>query len=153
MTISVFLLRNLELIKTVLIKNFEAYPDHRGFVDFNEPLFENNLFSLRGEKWRNVRNLLSPSFTFNKMKLMSECAVDFAKFLSTSPADKSSIDMKDICSKYTNDIITTCAFGIKINSIKGPTNKFYIYGKEATNFRGVIRDIKFFFLSIFSRLG
>ena len=79
--------------------------------------------------------------------------MDFAKFLSTSPADKSSIDMKDICTKYTNDVIATCAFGIKINSIKGPTNKFYIYGKEATNFRGVIRDIKFFFLSIFSRLG
>ena len=70
MTTPVFLLRDLELIKTVLIKNFEAFPDHRGFVDFNEPLFENNLFSLRGEKWWNVRNLLSPSFTFNKMKMM-----------------------------------------------------------------------------------
>ncbi|EGI61801.1 Cytochrome P450 9e2, partial [Acromyrmex echinatior] len=157
MTTPIFLLRDLELIKTVLVKNFEAFPDHRGFVDFNEPLFENNLFSLRGEKWRNVRNLLSPSFTSSKMKmmftLMSECAVDFAKFLSTSPVDKGSIDMKDICSKYTNDVIATCAFGIKINSIKDPTNKFYIYGKEATNFRGVIRGIKFFFLSIFPRLG
>ncbi|KAG5324865.1 CP9E2 protein, partial [Pseudoatta argentina] len=154
MTTPVFL---LELIKTVLVKNFEAFPDHRGFVDFNDFLFKKNLFSLRGEKWRNVRNLLSPSFTSSKMKmmftLMSECAVDFAKFLSTSSTDKGSIDMKDICSKYTNDIIATCAFGIKINSIKDPTNKFYIYGKEATNFRGVIRGIKFFFLSIFPRLG
>ncbi|XP_018305116.1 uncharacterized protein [Mycetomoellerius zeteki] len=156
-TTPIFLLRDVELIKTVLVKNFEAFPDHRGFVDFNEPLFEKNLFSLRGEKWRNVRNLLSPSFTSNKMKimftLMSECAVDFAKFLSTSPADKGAIDMKDICSKYTNDVIATCAFGIKINSIKDPTNKFYICGKEATNFRGVIRGIKFFFLGLFPRLG
>ncbi|XP_018339157.1 PREDICTED: cytochrome P450 9e2-like [Trachymyrmex septentrionalis] len=156
MTTPIFFLRDLELIKTVLVKNFEAFPDRRGFADFNDPLFEKNLFSLHGEKWRNVRNLLSPTFTSSKMKmmftLMSECAVDFAKFLSTSPADKSSIDMKDIC-KYTTDVIATCAFGIKVNSIKDPMNKFYIYGKEATNFRGVIRSIKFFCLGIFPRLG
>ncbi|XP_018395594.1 PREDICTED: cytochrome P450 9e2-like [Cyphomyrmex costatus] len=153
----VFFLRDLELIKTVLVKNFEAFPDRRGFADFNDPLFEKNLFSLHGEKWRNVRNLLSPSFTSSKMKmmftLMSECAVDFAKFLSTSLVDKGDINMKDICSKYTTDVIATCAFGIKINSMKDPTNKFYIYGKEASNFRGVIRGIKFFFVGTFPKLG
>ncbi|XP_012055926.1 PREDICTED: cytochrome P450 9e2-like [Atta cephalotes] len=155
-TTPVFLLRDLELIKSVLVKNFDAFPDRRGFADFNDPLFEKNLFSLHGEKWRNVRNLLSPSFTSSKMKmmftLMSECAVDFAKFLSTS-ADKGGINMKDVCSKYTTDVIATCAFGIKVNSMKDPTNKFYIYGKEASNFTGVLRGIKFFFLETFPKLG
>ncbi|KAG5323020.1 CP9E2 protein, partial [Acromyrmex heyeri] len=157
MTTPVFLLRDLELIKTVLVKNFDAFPDRRGFADFNDPLFEKNLFSLHGEKWRNVRNLLSPSFTSSKMKmmftLMSECAMNFAKFLSTLSADKGDINMKDVCSKYTTDVIATCAFGIKVNSMKDPTNKFYIYGKEASNFRGVIRNIKFFFIGMFPRLG
>ncbi|XP_012056091.1 PREDICTED: cytochrome P450 9e2-like [Atta cephalotes] len=143
-TTPVFLLRDLELIKSVLVKNFDAFPDRRGFADFNDPLFEKNLFSLHGEKWRNVRNLLSPSFISSKMKmmftLMSECAVNFAKFLSTLSADKGGINMKDVCSKYTTDVIATCAFGIKVNSMKDPTNKFYIYGKEASNFTGVLRD-------------
>ncbi|KYQ60380.1 Cytochrome P450 9e2 [Trachymyrmex zeteki] len=156
-TTPIFLLRDLELIKTVLVKNFEAFPDRRGFADTNDTLFKKNLFSLRGEKWRNVRNLLSPSFTSSKMKimftLMSECAVDFVKFLSTSQADKGDINMKDVCSKYTNDVIATCAFGIKINSMKDPTNKFYIYGKEASNFRGIVRSLKFFFIGTFPRLG
>ncbi|XP_011060551.1 PREDICTED: cytochrome P450 9e2-like isoform X2 [Acromyrmex echinatior] len=156
-TTPVFLLRDLELIKTVLVKNFDAFPDRRGFADFNDPLFEKNLFSLHGEKWRNVRNLLNPSFTSSKMKmmftLMSECAMNFVKFLSTLSADKGDINMKDVCSKYTTDVIATCAFGIKVNSMKYPTNKFYIYGKEATNFTGVLRSIKFFFLGAFPRLG
>ncbi|XP_018365880.1 PREDICTED: cytochrome P450 9e2-like [Trachymyrmex cornetzi] len=156
-TTPVFLLRDLELIKTVLVKNFDAFPDRLGFADVNDSLFKKNLFSLRGEKWRNVRNLLSPSFTSSKMKmmftLMSECAVDFAKFLSTSSADKVDINMKDVCSKYTNDVIATCAFGIKVDSMKDPMNKFYIYGKEASNFRGVIRSIKFFFVGTFPTLG
>ena len=156
-TTPIFLLRDLELIKSVLVKNFDTFPDRRGFADFNDPLLEKNLFSLHGEKWRNVRNLLSPSFTSSKMKmmftLMSECAVDFVKFMPTSSADEESINTKDVFSKYTNDVIATCAFGIKVNSMKDPTNKFYVYGKEASNFRGVIRGIKFLFLGTFPRFS
>lgn len=153
----IILLRDPELIKTILVKNFDAFCDRRGLGDLNEPLFENNLFSLKGQKWRNTRNLLSPSFTSSKMKnmfiLMSECAADFVKFLSTLPTvDKSDMDMKDAFTKYTNDVIATCAFGIKIDSMKNPTNKFYVYGKEATNFLG-LRSIKFLFLRTFPKLG
>lgn len=150
-----FLLRDPELIKTILVKNFETFPDRRGFDGFNDALFDRNLFSLRGEKWRNVRSLLSPSFTSSKMKimftLMSECAMDFAKFLLTLP-DKSDINTKEAFSKYTNDVIATCAFGIKIDSMKDPTNKFYVFGKDATNFLGA-RAIKFLFIRTFPSLG
>ncbi|XP_012529713.1 cytochrome P450 9e2 [Monomorium pharaonis] len=149
----VFLIRDPDLIKSILVKNFDSFPDRRGFSDLNDPLFAKNLFSLHGEKWRNVRALLSPSFTSSKMKmmftLMSECAKDFGKFLSTLSEDKCEMNTKDAFSKYTNDVIATCAFGIKINSMKDPTNKFYVYGKEATNFRA----FKFLLLRTFPTLG
>ncbi|KYN44186.1 Cytochrome P450 9e2 [Trachymyrmex septentrionalis] len=152
----IFLLRDPELIKTILVKNFDAFPNRRGFNELNQPLLAKNLFSLRGERWRNVRTLLSPSFTSSKMKmmftLMSECAVNFTKFLSTLPADKSDMNMKDVFSKYTNDVIATCAFGIKVDSMKDPTNKFYVYGKEATSFLGS-SSLKFIFLRTFPNLG
>lgn len=156
-TSPIFWLRDPEIIKSILVKNFDGFPDRRGFNDLNEPLLANNLFSLRGQKWRNVRSLLSPSFTSSKMKmmftLMSECAVDFANFLSTSiPVDNGDMDMKDVFTKYTNDVIATCAFGIKINSMKDPTNKFYIYGNEAINFFKT-RPIRFLFLRTFPTLG
>ncbi|GAB1869955.1 Cytochrome p450 9e2 [Camponotus japonicus] len=153
MTMPIFLLRDPEIIKSVLVKNFEAFPDRRGFNDLNEPLLANNLFSLHGQKWRDVRTLLSPFFTSSKMKmmftLMSECAMEFANFLSTIPVEKSDMDMKDAFTKYTTDVIATCAYGIKINSMKDPTNKFYVYGKEATNIFG----FKFLFLRTFPTLG
>jgi len=150
------LLRDPEIIKAILMKNFEAFPDRRGFNDLNEPLLSNNLFSLHGQKWRDVRTLLSPSFTSSKMKmmftLMSKCAVDFANFLSTSiPMEKSDIDIKDAFTKYTTDVIATCAFGVKIDSMKDPTNKFYVYSKEI-NFFGT-RPNRYFFLSTFPTLG
>ncbi|KYN02647.1 Cytochrome P450 9e2, partial [Cyphomyrmex costatus] len=156
MTTPIFFLRDPELIKSIFVKNFESFPNRIGFSDLNEPLFKNNLFSLDGEKWRNVRTLLSPFFTSNKLKmmftLMSECAVDFAKFISTLPADNGSINTKDAFSKYTNDVIATCAFGIKINSMKDPTNKFYVNGNEISTFTG-IRAVKLLFLRNFPRLG
>ncbi|KMQ91030.1 cytochrome p450 9e2 [Lasius niger] len=155
-TTPVLLLRDPELIRSVLVQNFATFPDRFGF-DLNEPLLANNLFSLRGQKWRDVRDLLSFSFTSSKMKmmftLMSECAVDFANFLSTSiSAEKSDMDMKDAFAKYAIDIIATCAFGIKIDSMKNPTNKFFVYGKEVTNFIRT-HPIKIIVLKIFPKLG
>ncbi|KYN29648.1 Cytochrome P450 9e2 [Trachymyrmex cornetzi] len=156
MTTPVFLLRDPELIKNILVKNFESFPNRLDFSGSNDSLLKNNLFSLCGEKWRNVRNLLTPSFTSNKIKMMftliSESAQDFAKFITTLPADKGCINMKDAFSKYTNDVIATCAFGIKINSMKDPTNEFYINGKEISNFRG-IRALKFLLLRTFPKLS
>jgi len=146
----VVMIRDPELIKVIGIKNFEMFPDHRGFIDeVNDPLFGKNLFSLRGERWRDVRTLLSPAFTSSKMKimfkLMSECAANFSDFLSKLPEDKSVMEMKNSFTRYTNDVIATCAFGISVDSMRNPNNEFYLYGKEATSFN-ILRTIKFYFI-------
>ncbi|XP_011633775.1 cytochrome P450 9e2-like [Pogonomyrmex barbatus] len=146
----VVIIRDPELIKAIGVKNFEAFPDHRAFIDeVNDPLFGKNLFSLRGDKWRDVRTLLSPAFTSSKMKtmfkLMSECAVSFTDFLSKLPPDKSVMELKNSFTRYTNDVIATCAFGINVDSMKNPNNEFYVYGKEATTFN-TLRTIKFYFV-------
>ncbi|XP_024883454.1 cytochrome P450 9e2-like [Temnothorax curvispinosus] len=148
----VVMIRDPELIKAIGVKNFEMFPDRRGFGIIDEaidPLFGKNLFSLRGEKWRVMRTLLSPAFTSSKMKamfkLMSECAANFTDFLSTLPADKNVIEMKNCFTRYTNDVIATCAFGVRVDSMKNPNNEFYIYGKEATTFN-TLRNIKFYFI-------
>ncbi|EFN83828.1 Cytochrome P450 9e2, partial [Harpegnathos saltator] len=152
----IILIRDPELIKEILIKNFDSFPNRRGFIEINDPLSAKNLFSLRDQKWRDVRTLLSPAFTSSKMKsmfmLMSECAVDFTNFLLETTADKSDVDMKDAFVKFTNDVIATCAFGIKIDSMRNPTNKFLSYGKYVTSFEG-IRAIKFLTFKSFPKLA
>lgn len=144
----VILLRDPELIKTVIVKNFDSFPYHRSFVSEDlEPLFSKNVFVLKGDRWKEVRNILSPVFTTSKMrsmfKLMDECAVDYAKFFAQLPADERVTDMKDAFTRYANDVIGTCVFGLEINSMKDRHNIFYVYGREATNFNGFIKSIKF----------
>ncbi|XP_011707144.1 PREDICTED: cytochrome P450 9e2-like, partial [Wasmannia auropunctata] len=61
------LVRDPELIKDMVVKDFEHFPDHRNFVNEDvEPLFGAAIFSLRGDRWKQMRNTLTPSFTASK---------------------------------------------------------------------------------------
>ncbi|XP_029173451.1 cytochrome P450 9e2-like [Nylanderia fulva] len=146
------MIRDPDLIKSICIKSFESFTDRRSFIDsVNDPLFGKNLVSLRGDEWRDVRTLLSPAFTSSKMKamfkLMSDCAINFADFLSKLPSDESVMEMKNCFTRYTNDVIATCAFGISVDSMRNPTNEFYVNGKDATSVT-TLRSIKVYLIRI-----
>jgi cytochrome P450 family 9 len=51
--------------------------------------------------------------------------------------------MKDLFTRYTNDVIATSAFGISCDSLNNPGNEFYMMGKDVNNLGG-IRAIKIF---------
>ena len=136
----ILVIRDLDLIKSITVKNFDHFPNHRMAFDPDlEPLFSKNLFSLVDERWREVRNILTPAFTSSKTKsmfvLMRDCAEEYGDYFASLPADQSTrLELKDAFAKYTNDVIATCAFGIDVNSMKNPKNTFYVYSREATNF-------------------
>jgi len=151
----VVMLRDVEVIKDV-VKNFDTFINNPTFIDANDYVLSQSLFGLQNTKWQHVRKLLSPFFTSSNMKIMftfmSKHATDFAELMSTLPAYKSDINMKDIFDRYTNDVIALCTYGIKIDSIRDPTNKFYICGKDIT-YASAIRSIKLIFIRAFPKLG
>ncbi|XP_029170390.1 cytochrome P450 9e2-like [Nylanderia fulva] len=135
-------LRDPDLIKSILLKNFDLFPDHRTMIEeHQDPLFGKNLFALKGERWRQVRPLLSPAFTSSKMKsmfkLMSDYATEFSNYLTQMSVEKRIMDTKDIFTRYTNDVIATCAFGISVDSMRNQKNEFYLSGKEGTTFNSI----------------
>ncbi|KAJ8675515.1 hypothetical protein QAD02_011301 [Eretmocerus hayati] len=145
----VIMLRDLELIKNITIKNFDDFPDHKGFFDETvDPLFGGNLFNMNGDRWKEARSLLSPAFTSSKMKgmfeLMVACGENFVNyFAKKSASELKMVNSKDLFTKYTNDVIATCAFGISVNSLENPDNDFYVLGKKATDLDGIV-TLKFF---------
>lgn len=160
-TIPTVIINDIDLIKTILIKEFDHFTDHRDFGDaIKDPLLTKNLIAINGEKWRELRQLLSPAFTSSKMKLMfqlmSDCADSFTKSFSEQFTKEDDTDMKKAFSKYTNDVIATCAFGIEIDSMKNPDNEFYRYGKEVTNTDGLAQFkamYKMFFMMMFPKFA
>ncbi|XP_014476478.1 PREDICTED: cytochrome P450 9e2-like [Dinoponera quadriceps] len=142
-------LRDPELIRDVMVKDFEHFPDHRTFASEDiDPLFGKNVFALRGNRWREMRNTLSPSFTASKMKVMfelvSKCSREFAEYLTDHPEMCSSIDTKEAFRRYTTDVIATSAFGISVNSMKDQNNEFFSRGIDVTKSFSSFNMLKFF---------
>lgn len=156
------LLRDPALVKQVAVKDFDHFTDHKLVFDKKmDSLMGNVLIALTGSKWRDMRATLSPAFTGSKMRLMFQLIEEITGQLTTylkEACRKSSssgaaleFDMKDICSKYTNDVIALCAFGIQVDTLKNPKNEFYEMGRSVMNpsLRGVL---KFMMIRFFPQL-
>ncbi|XP_060523283.1 cytochrome P450 9e2-like isoform X2 [Cylas formicarius] len=132
------LVRDLELAKKITIKDFDHFHDHFTLANDNDLVLSSNLFALKGEKWRDMRSTLSPAFSSSKMKqmfvLMTETAESFTDYLVASSENKPrEYETKDLFTKYTNDVIASCAFGIKCDSLREDKNEFYKMGQNISN--------------------
>ena len=119
-----FMLRDPELIKRITVKDFDYFMDHRTFFTAeSDPLFANALVLLTGQKWKDMRATLSPAFTGSKIRnmfsLIGVCTIKTQLY-----GENNMFDKKDFFSKFTVDMIATCAFGIEVNSFKNPENDF-----------------------------
>ena len=65
------LIRDLELVKNILVKDFHSFMDHMVLFDEKlDPLIGNSLPVLKGNLWRHLRTNFTPVFTSRKMKMM-----------------------------------------------------------------------------------
>lgn len=92
---------DLDLIQTVLTKEFKSFHDRGIFCNEKIDPLSGNLFSLSGEKWRKLRLKLTSSFTLAKTKqffmILKECGEEFTKSLEDKEAwTKDCIEMKDM---------------------------------------------------------
>jgi cytochrome P450 family 9 len=55
-----YVIIDLELIKQITIKDFNSFVDHRQNLDSetHDKLFGQNLFLIKGQRWRDARNTL-----------------------------------------------------------------------------------------------
>lgn len=144
-----YILRDPQLYKEIAVKNFDSFVDHRFIIEPHmDSLMGNTLFLMRGERWRKMRTTLSPAFTGCKMRhmfeLVRECAIESKNFLTAIelPAigSESTIEMTKFYSRVTNDVIASCAFGLKINSLIDQHNEFYETGCKLQH----LNSIKYF---------
>ncbi|CAK1596644.1 unnamed protein product [Parnassius mnemosyne] len=136
------IVRDMDLIKNIVVKDFEYFVDHTSLVDETaDPLFGRNLFSLKGEDWKQMRSKLSPAFTSSKMRIMVPFIVDVCnqmikfvkKSIQDSPENFADIECSDLSSRYAHDVITSYSFGLKVDSHNEQDNEFYKMGMLATN--------------------
>ncbi|KAJ8729843.1 hypothetical protein PYW07_016881 [Mythimna separata] len=136
-TMPIILIRDPDLIKTITVKDFEYFTDHREFFsEESDPLFAGSLVLMKGERWREMRSILSPAFTASKMKLMLPLIVENAnnivEYLHAHQNENIGVD--DLMRRYTNDVIASAGFGLKINSLEDRDNEFFRIGSLLFDF-------------------
>lgn len=128
MTQPVLLPTEPELVKDILVRNFESFSD-RGFY-FNEkddPL-STHLFFVSGQQWKDLRTKLSPTFTSGKIKMMfnnvSLVCDKMINHIAPTADLNESIEMKEILSSFTTEVISNVAFGLETECLGNPKNEF-----------------------------
>lgn len=127
----------------MLIKDFNHFTDRGVYAGTHTNPLNNNIFFTGGERWRTMRQKLSPTFTANKLKHMTgqvkECSDSLmASIDSLVEGSQDEMEIRDIMAKYSTDVIGSCAFGLKLDAINDPDSEFRRYGK--TVFQPSIRS-------------
>ncbi|XP_017891756.1 probable cytochrome P450 6a14 [Ceratina calcarata] len=154
----VLLIKDVDLIKEVLIKDFSKFADRGIFATDPANPISDHLFALEERRWRPLRTHLSPVFTSGKLKgtfaLILECTKHLEESLDKLVAKGEPIEVKDLASRFTIDVIGSCGFGIEMNSLSETNNEFLRVGKMmfATNFYRVLRIRIQQILPVFHRL-
>lgn len=123
------IIRDPELINIMLIKDFAHFTDRGFYLDPLINLMSNSLFFMNGKRWKIMRQKLNPGFTSGKLKLMYGQVNNYSKELLNF-ISKNEIKIHDLLGKYATDVIGTCAFGLKLDSMTDKDSEFRKYGRQ-----------------------
>ena len=130
----ILILKDPELIKDVLIKDFNNFTDRGMPINEKVDPLSQNLVALELERWRPLRKKLSPVFTSGKLKemfyLLEESSCHLDKYLDKLVSINEPIECRQLTSKFTMNVIGSCAFGIEINALSDEQNEFVQMGKK-----------------------
>ncbi|XP_071534286.1 cytochrome P450 3A31-like [Panulirus ornatus] len=126
----VLMIGDPDILKHIFVKDFDHFTDRRTFKLPNEPdKLMNDMLSVKaGEDWKNLRNIMSPTFTSGKIRGMFPLICDNADVLVSfslkQAATQPYVDLKDNFGRFTMDTIAICAFGIECNSFEDQNAEF-----------------------------
>lgn len=132
----IILVKDLEIIKKILIKDFDHFVDRRLFFGAarEDSVLRKMLGNLQGEEWKGVRSSVRPTFTTGKIRRMMDCfnsvCLEWMKQLSinskVNEGKRFKINVFNCVRNYTVDVIASAIFGLQADTIQNPNSKFSV---------------------------
>jgi cytochrome P450 family 6 len=122
------LIRDAHLAKSILTSDFLSFHDRGVYCNEEADPFSCSLFALPGDKWKKLRQKLTPTFSSGKLKNMMPTILDVAERFQGKmqlTADVEGVlDLKDISARYVLDVIASVIFGIEVDTLEQPDHDF-----------------------------
>jgi cytochrome P450 len=125
---------DLEMARDVLIKQFNNFTDRIEFKMALMPPISESLLQLKGQRWKNVRAAVTPTFSSSKMKqmlhFMHEKVDVFLQKMGEHAKSGETFDIYDDFQGLTLDVIGKCAFAMDTNCQRNPKDHFYVFCRQ-----------------------
>lgn len=121
-----------DLLKDMMQKNFHHFMNRGIYYNERDDPLSAHLFAIEGQRWKELRHKMTPTFTSGKMKMMFHILVESGRELDKAMGRKvgEAISIKEVLQNFTMDIIGSCAFGLECNSFSNPEAQFVKMGKR-----------------------
>ncbi|KAF2893763.1 hypothetical protein ILUMI_12408, partial [Ignelater luminosus] len=143
-------IKSPEVIKAILVKDFNHFCNRTILSDERcDSLMSKVLFIVDNPEWKIIRSKMTPVFTSGKMKgmvqLINDVSLEMNAYLEKHTS-KSFIEAKEVCTKYSTDVIATYAFGIHACSFQNENSEFRAVGRKVLEFEWetALRQIIYF---------
>ncbi|XP_055691179.1 probable cytochrome P450 6d4 [Lutzomyia longipalpis] len=134
MTRPVLFIRDPELCRRILIKDFQYFHDRGIYSNAEADPLSAHLVALNGESWKNLRNKLSPAFTTGKLRGMFESIAEANKNLETFLFKEAQlgneVDMFDLMGRHMTNVIASAILGFEVDCIADPNAPIREAGKR-----------------------
>ncbi|XP_068226086.1 cytochrome P450 3A40-like [Palaemon carinicauda] len=108
--------RDLELVRQVLVKDFHNFSNRPKFLVEVEPIIS-TIVGLRDQRWKDVRSVLTPTFSMAKMKLMigiiNERVTELLDIVSEHNTEKKPLEWYRTFQGLTLDVICEAVLAMK----------------------------------------
>ena len=118
------MIKDIDILNNILIKNFDHFINRAEFeISEKDRIGKNLMFFTTGEKWKDVRTAVSPTFTSKKIKIMSKLMLQTSeclkKILSEKAESGREFNIGELVLQTTTDVIAASVFGLQSKCLEG----------------------------------
>ncbi|XP_022103574.1 cytochrome P450 3A13-like isoform X2 [Acanthaster planci] len=129
---------DVEWVQQLCIKDFSSFVNLKPITVDSKP-FHKSLPTLRDSHWKDVRGILSPTFSGSKMKLMApiinDCLDPMIRKVTRLNQEGKGLEFKEVYSGFLIDAIGSTAFGLTLNSQENSDDPFLHNARDVIKFR------------------